>query len=335
MKVYAAYYANEIRNVSSSGGIFSILAAHFDVIYGVAMTEDCYSCEFLRAKEDITRLRGSKYFQANVGDTFKKVKSDLLSGEKVLFTGTGCQVNGLKCFLGKDYDNLLCVDVICHGVPSPALWRKYVEYQEKKNGGKLKHIDFRCKDSSWVDFGMKEILINDSNEKKLYISKENDPYMQLFLKNYSLRPSCYNCAAKKNKMSDLTIADFWGIEDVAPEMNDGKGTSLVITRTEKGQKLFEQIKNDTQWKEVGYNDGVKCNPSEYSSVGKPKERACFFADMNKMTIQQLEKKYVYGPLWKRIGRKVKAKVKNFGGGGKVTQKTNATYGMLFTFEKKV
>lgn len=322
-KVYACYNKDkDVRLSSSSGAIFSSLAEYVlnenGIVYGVAMAEDCYSAELLRVetKEKLSYLRGSKYMQAKVGDAFKSVRDDLILGTKILFTGTGCQINGLKGYLGKDYENLICVDVICHGVPSPALWRKYVEYQEKKNGGKLKHIDFRCKDSSWVDFGMKEILINDSNEKKLYISKENDPYMQLFLKNYSLRPSCYNCAAKTNKMSDLTIADFWGIEDVAPEMNDGKGTSLVITRTEKGQKLFEQIKNDTQWKEVSYNDGVKCNPSEYSSVGKPKERACFFADMNKMTIQQLEKKYVYGPLWKRIGRKVKAKVKNFFGGGR-------------------
>lgn len=103
-------------------------------------------------------LRGSKYLQARVGNTYKQVKDDLLAGKLVLFSGTGCQVNGLKSFLGKDYDNLLCVDVICHGAPSPALWKRYAEYQEKKNRGKLMEINFRCKDDSWTDFGMKEVL---------------------------------------------------------------------------------------------------------------------------------------------------------------------------------
>lgn len=130
------------------------------------------------------------------------LKGDLVSGKLVLFSGTGCQVNGLKKFLGKEYNNLICVDVICHGAPSPALWRKYAIYQEQKNGGKLKGINFRCKDDGWTDFGMKEICkgIPNGEMKKLYISKDKDAYMQMFLRDYCLRPSCYECAAKNVKM---------------------------------------------------------------------------------------------------------------------------------------
>ena len=132
MKTYAAYYNNDIRLSSSSGGIFSIIADSFDVIYGVAMSEDCYGAEFVRVEGDVAPLRGSKYFQAKVGDTFREVKKDLLDGKRVLFSGTGCQINGLSLFLGKGYENLFLLDIICHGVPSPKLWKEYVEYQEKK-----------------------------------------------------------------------------------------------------------------------------------------------------------------------------------------------------------
>ena len=146
-----------------------------------------------------------KYCYVNVRHLprfFDYSKVELQAGKLVLFTGTGCQVNGLKKFLGKDYENLICMDVICHGAPSPALWREYAQYQEKKSGGKLKGINFRCKDESWTDFGMKEVLedIPENSVKRFYISKDKDPYMQMFLRDYCLRPSCYECVAKKEKM---------------------------------------------------------------------------------------------------------------------------------------
>ena len=150
LKVYACYNTDkDVRLSSSSGAVFSSLAENVleqqGVVYGVAMSEDCYSAEFISvtSKKQLTKLRGSKYLQAKIGNTYRSVKEALSSGKLVLFSGTGCQVNGLKSFLGKDYENLICVDVICHGAPSPALWRKYATYQEQKNGGKLKGINFR------------------------------------------------------------------------------------------------------------------------------------------------------------------------------------------------
>ena len=263
-KVYACYSKDkDVRLSSSSGAVFSSLAEYVlnknGIIYGVAMSEDCYSAEFIAVtdRSELIKLRGSKYLQAKVGDTFKKVKVELQAGKLVLFTGTGCQVNGLKKFLGKDYENLICMDVICHGAPSPALWREYAQYQEKKSGGKLKGINFRCKDESWTDFGMKEVLENipEDSVKKFYISKDKDPYMQMFLRDYCLRPSCYECVAKKEKMSDLTVADFWGIKEAAPEMNDGLGTSLVLIRTQKGKEIFNYISCKMKLKEVTYEAG--------------------------------------------------------------------------------
>lgn len=330
MKTYAAIYNNnEIRENSSSGGIFSALADNFDVVYGVAMTEDFYGCEFMRVEEDIVPLRGSKYLQAKVGDTFKQVKKDLLDGKKVLFSGTGCQINGLSMFLGKEYNNLFLLDIICHGTPSPKLWREYAKYKESKHG-KLESVNFRCKDDSWTDFGMKK--------NQLYISKDTDSFMRMFLRDYCLRPACYDCHAKYYKKSDMTIADFWGIETVAPDMNDNKGTSLVITRTDKGQEIFDCIKEQLKWKELSYEDGVRGNPSEYSSVARPQQRDTFFIDLKKLTFEEMEKKYagdIKVSIPRRIVRKTKRVIKKIlaGGGDSDKKRSNADYGMLFTFKK--
>ena len=217
-----------------------------------------------------------------------QVEKDLKSGLTVLFSGTGCQINGLKGFLGKEYEKLYCVDVICHGVPSPKLWRQYVQYVEVKLSAKLVGINYRCKDNSWSDFGLKII---DTNHKAMFISKDRDPYMLMFLKNYSLRPSCYECIAKQRKLSDLTIADFWGINEIYPEMNDGKGISFLISRTEKGSSLFDCIKSDIVYKKVSYEEGTKRNPMEYRSVERPEERNLFFDDMTKMSFGKLKTKY--------------------------------------------
>lgn len=310
MKTYVAIYKNhEIRECSSSGGIFSALAERFDVVYGVAMTEDCYGAEIIRVEGDISPLRGSKYFQAKMGDAFKQVKKDLEEGRTVLFSGTGCQINGLSLFLGKEYSNLFLLDIICHGTPSPKLWREYVTYQEKQHG-KLESVNFRCKDNSWIDFGMKE--------NQLYISKDTDSFMRMFLRDYCLRPACYECQAKRYRKADMTMADFWGIQNVAPEMDDGKGTSLVITRTDKGQKLFESIKSVLKWKEVSYEEGVNGNPSEYKSVARPQQRDTFFEDLEKVSFEEMTKKYASDrkvPLKRRVINKIKHIIKKILRGG--------------------
>lgn len=341
MNVIACVNRNEeVRLKSSSGGVFSLLAEKVieknGIVYGVTMTSDCYSAEFIRVSDidGLDKLRGSKYLQAKMGNTYKNVKQDVVNEKLVLFSGTGCQINGLKSYLQKEYENLICIDVICHGVPSPELWKRYVQFQEKEHG-KLETINFRCKDDSWIDFGMKE--------NQLYISKDKDPYMQMFLRDYCLRPSCYKCVAKEHKKSDITIADFWGIESVAPEMNDGKGTSLVLLRTEKGETLLNEIKECMNIKKVDYESAVRCNPSEYKSVDKPKLRESFFDDMNTMAFTDLSNKYaapIIIPLKYRVKTVIKQKLKtilkpilkNVKRGGYQETRSNVDYGMLFTFK---
>ena len=327
MKTYAAIYKNEIREKSSSGGVFSAFASQFEVIYGVAMTKDCYGAEMIRVEGDVSPLRSSKYLQAKLGDSFRNAREDLRRGKKVLFSGTGCQINGLKNFLGKEYDNLVCIDVVCHGVPSPKLWREYVKFQESKHG-KIEQVNFRAKEESWKKFGVKE------NQR--YIPRGKDPFMNMFLDDFCLRPSCYKCRAKQYRLSDISIADFWSIENVAPEMNDGRGTSLVITRTDKGQKLFDGIKNELKWKEVSYEDGVRSNPAEYSSVARPQQRDTFFTDLEKLPFEEMEKKYaadIKVSLPRKVVRKIKRTIKKILRGG-TEKRLNANYGILFTFKKK-
>ena len=288
MRTYAAYYDHSERIESSSGGIFSLLSKQFDVIYGVEMDAENQNAVFARKTDDISTLRGSKYLQAKVGNTFKQVKKDLQDNKKVLFGGTSCQVNGLLAFLQKDYPNLFTIDVICHGVPSPKYWRKFSE------GIKVENVNFRAKNGGWDNYtyGM---MLND-----IYIPYDKNRYMSLYVKNYMLRPCCYECVCKRAKRSDITLGDFWGIEKLDCSMTDNKGTSVVIVRTDKGQTLFDGAKEDMVWKEVSYEDGVKQNPSEYSSSSMPLNRLSFFEDMEKFSFNALYEKYTStASLWRR------------------------------------
>lgn len=305
MKTYAAYNKNEIQRInSSSGGIFYLLAEDVinkcGVVFGVCFNDKFEVVHsYVDTIEGISKLCGSKYVQSKIGDSYINVKEFLEKKRLVLFTGTPCQINGLKLFLNKEYDNLICVDIICHGVPSPKLWNKYLKWIESKNKSELKSINFRCKDIGWNNFGM-GITYKDGSNK--YICKDRDLFMQLFLNNVCLRPSCYNCKAKENKLSDITLGDFWGIQNVCPELNDDKGISIVILRNLKGEKEFKNIISNLIYKEVDYNKAVKNNPAEYKSVIMPLNRNNFFEDIDNNGLRELRNKYIH--------RSIKGKIKS-------------------------
>lgn len=293
----------EVRKSSSSGGIFNELACDMidneGVVYGVAMSLDNKLAEYLRinAIYDLSRIKGSKYLQAKIGDTFSRVKEDLDKGVPVLFSGTSCTINGLKMFLGKDYDNLFCIDVICHGVSSPSLWKTYIEYIENKTRTTIATVCFRYKLYEWKDFFV--CFTNKDNEQFLSYAS-GDPYMQLFLNNISLRPSCYECKAKDKRYSDISLGDFWGIDEVSPGFADNWGTSLVIVRSDRGKKLLDRIDSSIVRREVSYKDVIKYNPSEFRSVSRPSQRDTIFEDYLCCTIPQLCKKYIRIPVRIRI-----------------------------------
>lgn len=314
-KAYACYSLNEeSRQNSSSGGIFYLLAkfiiSYEGIVYGVKMSEDCREACFSRITnlEQIIHLQGSKYFQADLQNTFNSVKTDLMNNCIVLFCGTGCQINGLKKYLKMllkdgELENLICIDIICHGVPSPKLWDNYVKYLENEEDSKLEKVSFRSKDNGWIDFGMKYKYKKFSR----FVPRNKDSFMTMFLKNYSLRPSCYDCKVKGNVFSDITIGDFWGIDNINPAMNDGKGTSVVLINSMKGNKLFFQVKHEMRFVEVDFNDAIKFNSAYYKSVEMPKERKQFYHDLNVMDFKEFISKYSLkkDSIYKRLIRKIK------------------------------
>lgn len=300
---YAAISNNDAdRQKSSSGGVFALFAKTIikdsGVVVGTRMSQDFKTAEVIAIEDvnELDELMGSKYVQSNTGKIYQVVKRYLEANRKVLFTGTPCQVTGLKNYLGKDYNELFCVEIICHGVPSPKLWKKYVEHMEARYNAHMTRVNFRCKDKSWREFG-----INETYGDEVYFAfKEADPYMQMFLKNYSLRESRYSCKIKGHSDADITVGDFWGIEDCLPNMNDGKGTSLIIVKTKKGNILLEQIKGLCNFEKCDYFKAIRKNSAEVHSVPKPQCRDEFFADMNQMSFHRLAKKYIEPRLVQRI-----------------------------------
>ena len=307
---YAIINNNEkIRLESSSGGVFTSLAENVinqnGIVFGAKFDSDFDVIHrFTDSIEGLADFRGSKYVQSAIGEAYKDCKNFLEEGRQVLFSGTPCQIAGLQSFLGKKYDNLLCVDFICHGVPSFKLFSIYKQFVERKNCKQLKAIFFRDKTNGWADYAVKEVF-EDNTTTKLPHNKH--PYMNLYLGISCYRESCYDCKFKGKKyFSDITIADFWGIQNEYPELDDDKGTSFVITHSDKGQKIIDCLSNCTV-KIIPLEKGVKYNPSYVRSVIRPTKRDVFFLDLkkysdNKISFDKLVKKYTVDSIFVRSYR---------------------------------
>lgn len=292
---YACYNKDEnIRLNSSSGGIFSLLAEKMidrgGVVFG-AVFNDNFEVEhkYIETKENIELLRGSKYVQSKIGTSYRQVKDFLESGREVLFSGTPCQIAGLKNYLVKAYSNLLTVDLICHGVPSPYVWQKYIKFRENKAGSEISKITFRNKKMGWKQYSVSFLFKNNTEYNKIY---SNDLYMTAFLKNISLRPSCYNCRFKTlNRPSDITLADFWGVQNIFPEIDDDKGVSLIFINSQSGEKIYSEILDNIVYKEVDILDAVKYNSAAIKSPLPHINREKFINDINIYTFDKLVNKY--------------------------------------------
>lgn len=313
-KAYACINNDDkIRSESSSGGVFTLLAENIlskaGVVFGAAFDENMNVKHFMVDKlEDLYKFRGSKYVQSQIGDTYKLAKSELEKDKYVLFTGTPCQIEGLKAYLMKDYDKLYTQDIICHGVPSPLVWEKYKNSIEDKEKDKIKNVNFRNKENSWKSY---DIDVKLNNNKTIKEKASNNLYMKAFLKDICLRDSCYSCAFKSiNRKSDITLADFWGIQRVKPEFDDDKGTSLVIVNSKKGQDLFESIKDKIRYEETDIEEAIKHNPSMIKASTMPNTRETFFKDINNMDIESAIKKNLpKEKLSVKIKRKIKGSIK--------------------------
>lgn len=251
---YVGYCRNEaIREQSSSGGIFSALAEWVlqqdGVVFGAAFDENFEVCHTaIETTAELGKLRGSKYVQSRLGNAYSEVKHYLEMERIVLFTGTACQIAGLKKYLNREYVNLYTVDVLCHGVPSPEIWKKYLTEQEKRYGASIEKIEFRNKKRGWNNFSMK-IVFSDRQQYSVRFSE--DKFMQMFLGNLDLRSSCYACPFKTiPRMSDMTIGDSWGIEKVMPDLGDDKGTSVVLVHSSKGKRMLQEVAEKLLLREV-------------------------------------------------------------------------------------
>lgn len=307
LAVYAAKNTNEeVRLKSSSGGIFTLLAEQVisegGVVFGARFNESWEVVhDYTETVEGLEPFRGSKYVQSVIGDNFNKTKQFLADGRKVLFSGTPCQIAGLKKFLRKEYENLLTVEVVCHGVPSPMVWRDYLGYKRaKRAAGKntvssslnelpvITGISFRDKTHGWKKYGFKisyaaskvagNSVLKSADHANSEITPFNeDLFMNGFLKNLYLRPSCYHCIARQGKSgADISIADYWGVQSIHPEMDDDRGIGLILINTQAGAYNFENIRNKINYAISDYNIAITYNPCIVKSVVEPKYRDEFW-----------------------------------------------------------
>lgn len=335
LKVYAAKNnSDEVRLESSSGGIFSAIAEGIiengGVVFGAKFDKDWNVVHaWTDTKDGLAQFRGSKYVQSIIGETYKEAETFLQQGRTVLYSGTPCQIAGLRKYLRRDFDNLFTIDVVCHGVPSPLVWREYIKSLFGENGtiGKnlvlatqnpictITRISFRDKSKGWKNFcfkmGYTTSLISESTPSAAEINYYIEPFslnmfMDGFLKNIYLRPSCYDCASKSGKSgSDVTIADFWGVNNVYPELDDDKGISAVLLNTDR-IPLGKQVQLTT----IRYEDVYASNSMIEQSVAEPKERELFWREYPKQGIGIISKicKKMAPSLLKRVFMAVKRRI---------------------------
>lgn len=310
----------KVRKESTSGGAFSAIAKYVldrkGVVFGVQYDDNLNVVHsYIENELDLRLYRNSKYVQSKIGETFKQAKIFLDEGRWVCFSGTACQIEGLKKYLRKDYYKLITVDVVCRAVPSPLLWKKYVEYQKSKYDNNIKNILFR--DKSFYGYNHSQISIQLSNGKKVYHNGvESDPMLRAMFSNICHRPSCYdNCIFKKiYRVSDFTIWDCFVVNNFTKHL-DNKGTTRVLIHTEKGINIFNAIKNKINYEKIDVATLIKDVKEIDTSVKFNFKRDDFFKDLQVLNADDLFNKYFKETLKikiERIIRRLSAKIGLYG-----------------------
>ena len=283
--LYAAWARNDdVRLSSSSGGLFALLSqlviSEGGIIYGAAFDDKMQLRHIaVDSIEKLEALKGSKYVQSSIGKIYRDIKIKLEDGIKVLFSGTPCQVAALRSYLGKEYDNLYAVDVICHGVPSQYELKRYLDELKHRLGvpdnAQVRKINFRDKRFGWTS----EHIVVEFTDGTVYhsdISKDN--YIKMFFRNLGLRKSCSDCPfSDYPRQGDISIGDFWGVSKIDTALNDGKGTSLVLINTEKGKDLFAKLSNGDVFVQQIDFDPQKIRNRTKALYPPNKNRTRFFA----------------------------------------------------------
>lgn len=307
-KAYGGYHKDEaIRYNSSSGGAFTLFAEYIirlnGVVIGCGLDDNIKAIHMIvETIDELDKLRGSKYVQSYIGHSYADVKQFLENGRYVLFVGTPCQTAGLYTFLGaKHYERLFVVDFICHGVPSPRIFNDFIKSEQKKYASRIVSHRFRNKDRGWNQTGLQlgsySVFENGINVRRY--PAVADPYMNGFLDDIYLRPSCYDCKFKciSKEYADLTIADFWGVNKVDSELNDKKGTSLILINTLQGDRLWNQVTENFYFKEVDFECATEKNSPLTKSAKLRENRKQFFDDYYANGYKYVEKKYMSAFIW--------------------------------------
>jgi coenzyme F420-reducing hydrogenase beta subunit len=312
-KLYVAYNKDSKSKLdkASSGSIFELLANYIldnkGIVIGAAFDQENKLKHIaIETKKDLTKLKGSKYLQSDLNNIFEYIKENVKE-KKILFVGTPCQVAGLKSFIKKGHENLYCVDLFCHGVPTPRLFNKYIKELENKYNEKVINYNFRDKVTGWENYS-NTVKFKNKKISKVFFKNE---YMQLFLSDVALRRSCYNCNFKLgNKYSDLTLGDFWGVDRYYPDMYNKEGVSAIIINSDKGIELFETLKKDLVYKDCKIEEILCDNQSLKHPVECPSSRKNFFNDLENLSVKKLASKYKTKlPLFIRIKNKIKKIIK--------------------------
>ena len=290
-KVFAVKNKNvEEQSQSSSGGIFPVIAKYVinqgGVVDGCAFNEQMEAEH--RAVDNIGKLealKGSKYVQSNTKNTYSEVKENLEKNIIVLYVGTPCQIAGLKKFLIKNYENLITVDLLCHGVPSPKFFKKYVEWLEKKYKGKVLKYNFRDKEKSAWGLSYKSRIVIEN--KKKFIKGILDPYISAFIKGEDLRECCYSCKyTNEERIADITIGDFWGVEKEIPKFYDTNGVSVCILNSIKGRNVFENVSDCFNLKEVDIKMVKRYADTLREPCKRGEKRDEFYKNINSNTFME-------------------------------------------------
>ena len=302
---------SKIRGESTSGGIFSAIVDNWCdenyVIFGAASDGLNVYHDYITDKNNISLFRKSKYLQSTIGSSFLDARNFLIEGKKVVFSGTPCQIAGLKAFL-KLYDttNLLTIEVICEGVPSPFFMDRYNEYMEQKYGSQISKLDYRFKDmksfdnlgkGKW-DFEVMLTTLEDGTEKK--IDRWFNPFWDIWLKHLMSRPSCYHCPfTTKERVADISLGDLWGVHLYCPELyGNNAGSSLIICNTHKGNEALEISKKDIYGHSLDIDDAIKYQSAMRKPIDNNRDRAEFMEVVKNMDYERLCEKWYNKPTLK-------------------------------------
>jgi len=302
-----------LRQQSSSGGVFTLLAKEIlnrgGIVFG-ARFNDKFSVfhSYTDSEDGLSVFRGCKYAQSDLRGVYSQARQFLQEKRPVLFTGTPCQIAGLRAFLHeKEDDNLYLVSVVCHGVPSPMIWKDYLH--SIVGDAPPTSVNMRNKEDGWKHY---KLQIRRNGQILQNICATDTPFMKAFLNDLIIRPACYNCRFREEHGSDLTIGDYWGIEQIHPEMADDRGSSVILVYSRKGQQLLGRL--DMIQKESRYEDVVRSNPSIVYPSPEPAERRMFWKSYRKHGISSL-KKYTYPDsrialrrLWARLSRRFRRRL---------------------------